>query len=150
MRKPRILLADEHELVLAGLRALLEPHYDLVATTNDGLSAVSTRDPPTMSHSEWHRAKQVTAPHVILESPSVKRMIERDRIKVLSGRSLWRTISQVRRNLVQDFLAVVLDDPRFVLGESSIRPYVKQQPLAPTGEGTKCFGLLHNYPPVIT
>jgi DNA-binding NarL/FixJ family response regulator len=40
MRKPRILLADEHELVLAGLRALLEPHYDLVATTNDGLSAV--------------------------------------------------------------------------------------------------------------
>ena len=40
MRKPRILLAEEHELVLAGLRALLEPHYDLVATANDGLSAV--------------------------------------------------------------------------------------------------------------
>ena len=39
MRKPRVLLAEEHELVLAGLRALLEPHYDLVGTANNGLSA---------------------------------------------------------------------------------------------------------------
>jgi hypothetical protein len=51
--------------------------------------------------------------------------------------------------LGQDFLAVVFDHPRFVLGERSIRPYVEQQPLAPTTEGTKCFGPLHNYPPVI-
>jgi DNA-binding NarL/FixJ family response regulator len=40
MRKPRILLAEDHELVLDGLRALLERHYDLVGTAQDGLSVV--------------------------------------------------------------------------------------------------------------
>lgn len=40
MRKPRILLADGHMLVLDGLRALLERHYDLVGTAQDGLSVV--------------------------------------------------------------------------------------------------------------
>jgi len=40
MRKPRILLAEGHERVLDGLRALLERHYDLVGTAKDGLSAV--------------------------------------------------------------------------------------------------------------
>ena len=38
------------------------------------------------------------------------------RITVLSGRTLWRTIGQGRRNLSQDFLAVVLDNRRFFLG----------------------------------
>ena len=40
MRKPRIFLAEAHELVLDGLRALLERHYDVVGTAKDGLSAV--------------------------------------------------------------------------------------------------------------
>jgi len=40
MNKPRIFLAEGHEMVLDGLRALLERHYDLVGTAKDGLSAV--------------------------------------------------------------------------------------------------------------
>jgi len=40
MNKPRILLADDHMLVLDGLRHLLERHYDLVGTVQDGHSVV--------------------------------------------------------------------------------------------------------------
>ncbi|HKY72506.1 MAG TPA: response regulator transcription factor [Nitrospira sp.] len=40
MSKPRILLADDHMLVLDGLRHLLERHYDLVGTVQDGHSVV--------------------------------------------------------------------------------------------------------------
>jgi DNA-binding NarL/FixJ family response regulator len=41
MSKPRILLADDHMLVLDGLRNLLERHYDLVGTVQDGHSVVN-------------------------------------------------------------------------------------------------------------
>ena len=40
MTRPRILIAEDHMLVLDGLRALLERHYDLVGTAHDGLSVV--------------------------------------------------------------------------------------------------------------
>ena len=40
MSKPRILLADDHMLILDGLRHLLERHYDLVGTVQDGHSVV--------------------------------------------------------------------------------------------------------------
>ena len=41
MSKPRILLADNHMLILDGLRNLLERHYDLVGTVQDGQSVVN-------------------------------------------------------------------------------------------------------------
>lgn len=41
MSRPRILLADDHLLLLDGLRHLLERHYDLVGTVQDGQSVVS-------------------------------------------------------------------------------------------------------------
>jgi DNA-binding NarL/FixJ family response regulator len=41
MNRPRILLADDHLLVSDGLRHLLERHYDLVGTVQDGLSVVN-------------------------------------------------------------------------------------------------------------
>ena len=41
MNRPRILLADDHMLVLDGLRHLLERHYDLVGTVQDGQAVVS-------------------------------------------------------------------------------------------------------------
>ncbi|WP_310598758.1 response regulator transcription factor [Desulfobulbus sp.] len=36
MRKPRILLADDHRMVAEGLRGLLEPGYQLVEIVEDG------------------------------------------------------------------------------------------------------------------
>src|SRR5262249_61706841 len=41
MNRPRILLADDHTLLLDGLRNLLERHYDLVGMVQDGQSVVS-------------------------------------------------------------------------------------------------------------
>ncbi|MGC2659059.1 MAG: response regulator, partial [Bryobacteraceae bacterium] len=38
MKKARILLADDHVLVAEGLRAMLAPAYDVVATVNNGRS----------------------------------------------------------------------------------------------------------------
>ncbi|HXB72650.1 MAG TPA: response regulator [Candidatus Acidoferrales bacterium] len=38
--QPRLLLADDHSFILAGIRSLLEPHYDLVGQVSDGRSLV--------------------------------------------------------------------------------------------------------------
>lgn len=48
MPKPRILLADDHALVLEGFRRILEEHYELVGTVGDGralLEAAKTVQP---------------------------------------------------------------------------------------------------------
>ena len=36
MRRPRLLLADDHTLLLEGIRLLLEPEFDLVGSAEDG------------------------------------------------------------------------------------------------------------------
>jgi DNA-binding NarL/FixJ family response regulator len=36
MKKPRLLLADDHTILVEGLKALLEPEFDVVATAGDG------------------------------------------------------------------------------------------------------------------
>jgi DNA-binding NarL/FixJ family response regulator len=41
MAKPRLLLADDHELLLDGLRRLLESDFDLVGSVADGREAVA-------------------------------------------------------------------------------------------------------------
>jgi DNA-binding NarL/FixJ family response regulator len=48
MKKPRVLLADDHCVVAEGLRGLLEPHFDVVGIVSDGrdlLPAAKTLDP---------------------------------------------------------------------------------------------------------
>lgn len=40
MNRPRILLADDHALVAEGIRKLLEPDFDVVATVEDGHALV--------------------------------------------------------------------------------------------------------------
>jgi DNA-binding NarL/FixJ family response regulator len=48
MPKPRILLADDHALVLEGFRRILQEHYELVGTARDGhalLAAAKTVQP---------------------------------------------------------------------------------------------------------
>ena len=40
VKRPRVLLADDHALILAGIRGLLEAHYDVVEQVGDGRSLV--------------------------------------------------------------------------------------------------------------
>jgi DNA-binding NarL/FixJ family response regulator len=41
MHKPRLVLADDHELILDGLRKILEEDFEIVATVTDGRAAVA-------------------------------------------------------------------------------------------------------------
>ncbi len=48
MDKPRLLLADDHRIVIEGLRSILEAEFDLVGTVGDGralLAAADRHDP---------------------------------------------------------------------------------------------------------
>ncbi len=36
MTKPRILMADDHKMMIEGLRSILESEFDLVGTVEDG------------------------------------------------------------------------------------------------------------------
>jgi DNA-binding NarL/FixJ family response regulator len=40
MKRPRVLLADDHPLTLEGIRAVLEPHLESVGTVSDGRALV--------------------------------------------------------------------------------------------------------------
>ena len=44
MKKPRILLADDHRMVAEGLRGLLELDYDLVGIVEDGRALLEAAD----------------------------------------------------------------------------------------------------------
>jgi len=41
MSKARVLLADDHRIVIEGLKKLLEPEYDVVATVEDGRALIA-------------------------------------------------------------------------------------------------------------
>ena len=41
MQRPRVLLADDHTLVLEAFKKLLEPEFDIVGTVSDGRSLLS-------------------------------------------------------------------------------------------------------------
>ena len=48
MKKPRVLLADDHCVVAEGLRSLLQPHFEVVGIVADGrelVAAAKTHDP---------------------------------------------------------------------------------------------------------
>jgi DNA-binding NarL/FixJ family response regulator len=48
MKRPRVLLADDHQMVADALKSLLEPRYEVVGTVNDGhalLEAAPTLQP---------------------------------------------------------------------------------------------------------
>ena len=40
MSRPKVLLADDHAIVLEGLERLLAPEFDLVATVHNGVEMV--------------------------------------------------------------------------------------------------------------
>lgn len=41
MRKTRLLLADDHKIVVEGLRGILEPEFEIVGTVSDGCALVA-------------------------------------------------------------------------------------------------------------
>jgi DNA-binding NarL/FixJ family response regulator len=41
MTRPRVLLADDHQILAQGLRSLLEPEFELVGTVSDGREALA-------------------------------------------------------------------------------------------------------------
>ena len=41
MKRTRVLLADDHKIILDGLRSLLEPEFDIAGTVEDGRALVS-------------------------------------------------------------------------------------------------------------
>ena len=48
MKRPRVLLADDHRVVAEGLRSLLEPHFEVAGIVSDGrelLAAAKALDP---------------------------------------------------------------------------------------------------------
>lgn len=75
MARPRILLADDHTLVLEGFKKLLEPEFDLVGTVEDGralLEAAATLKPdvvlldvsmPLLNGIDAARALKKALPH---------------------------------------------------------------------------------------
>jgi DNA-binding NarL/FixJ family response regulator len=40
MKKPRVMMADDHSLILAGLRKLVEAEYEVVGTVEDGRALI--------------------------------------------------------------------------------------------------------------
>jgi len=44
MKKPRLLLADDHTILLEGLRALLAPEFEVVATAADGRAVLEAAE----------------------------------------------------------------------------------------------------------
>ena len=53
MTRPRILMADDHSLVLAGLRRLIEEEGDVVGTVEDGRALLEERNGCGRTLSSW-------------------------------------------------------------------------------------------------
>jgi len=44
MRRPRILLADDHQMLVDALRSILEPQYEVVGSASDGRSLLKVAE----------------------------------------------------------------------------------------------------------
>lgn len=78
MRRIRILMADDHSLICAGFQKLLEPHYDVVGSVEDGialLKAANELNPdivlldvgmPLLNGLDAGREIRATMPHIQL------------------------------------------------------------------------------------
>jgi DNA-binding NarL/FixJ family response regulator len=78
MGRTRILLADDHTMICAGLAKLLEPHYEVVGTVEDGRALLKAADAlkpdvvvldigmPLLNGLDAARALKKTTPHIKL------------------------------------------------------------------------------------
>ena len=83
MRRPRVLLADDHALLLEAFTALLEPRFEVVGTAADGRALVA--------------AAQKLEPHVILLDISMP---------LLNGMEAGRQIKRLLPEVALIFLTV--------------------------------------------
>jgi DNA-binding NarL/FixJ family response regulator len=90
MKRARLLLADDHALVAAGLRKLLEPEFDVVGTVTDGRALVE--------------AAERLKPDVVLLDIS---------LPLLNGIDAARAISKTLPGLKIVFVTI-LSDPDYV------------------------------------
>ncbi|MBI4443578.1 MAG: response regulator transcription factor [Acidobacteria bacterium] len=44
MKRPRVLLGDDHKIILEGLRRILEPHFEVVGAVGDGRALVAAAE----------------------------------------------------------------------------------------------------------
>ena len=44
MKRPRVLLGDDHNIILEGLRRILEPHFEIVGAVGDGRALVAAAE----------------------------------------------------------------------------------------------------------
>ena len=78
MGRTRILLADDHTMICAGLAKLLEPHYEVVGCVEDGRALLKAADQlkpdvvvldigmPLLNGLDAARALKKTTPHIKL------------------------------------------------------------------------------------
>jgi len=79
MKRPRILLADDHAPTLEGMRALLAPHYEIAGTVADGHALVEAalRLKPDLIISD------ITMPHLNGIDAAIQIKTSLPRIKLL-------------------------------------------------------------------
>src|SRR5262252_5796893 len=135
MTRPRVLIADDHAILLDAFRKLLEPQYDVVGTVTDGQALV--------------KAAEALKPDVILADISMPRLNgldagERLRNRVPKAKLLFLTVSEdpdvaaeaIRRGaagylLKKSASAELFEALRAVLrGRTYVTPAIAKEPTA--------------------
>ena len=72
MDRPTVVLADDHKILMEGLRSLLEPDFDLLATVEDGRElvekALPLRELEELAAGDEHVASDIRTMKDILEN----------------------------------------------------------------------------------
>jgi len=135
MTRPRVLIADDHAILLDAFRKLLEPQYDVVGTVTDGQALV--------------KAAEALKPDVILADISMPKLngldaAERLRARMPNAKLLFLTVSEdpdvaaeaIRRGaagylLKKSASAELFEALRAVLrGRTYVTPAIAREPIA--------------------
>lgn len=87
MKKPRVLLADDHQVVLEGLKSLLKDEVEIVGSVQDGRALVNQAAAAArMEKRSTIRDSWKTSPNVsVLKMRLEKMRGYYDRVKMISG-----------------------------------------------------------------
>ncbi len=93
--KPTVLLADDHQIFLDGLRGLLDPHYEVVGEANDGEALV--------------RLALEKRPDLIVSDISMPGMSGLKALRELAGKGLRSRVIIVTMHTEPEFAAEAID-----------------------------------------